>query len=549
MCQKKNGQILCAVILIVVLALFLSSFAIINFIGFPKFCTFDMYEDTAYSMLAWEAKSIFPKDWVFGNQYYVVATPVLCALFYGLTGNINFAMALATMAMTLLVMLSMLFLIHPFTDKLGRLTGMAAMIGCMITANAVASLEGQLFYILASYYSCYLITVLIVMGDYLHALCFKNKRGFSAALILSMALCFTTGMQSLRITAVLILPVLATEILRILILLIRKEKNKIKRTWAVTLRALLYTFSNFLGAIFIKVLNVPNVTIYGSLSQRNLSSLKDAHEVNMRILKKITGFYYACTEENGWIYFILASFFTAIVILAAFLSLYRYIAERKKGKSGKKHLFGAINFSVFAISIAGLFAMNLVFDMNFRTPYLFIWYPFTAISCVVLLQYLKPGCWKIVGILLLCIGCIGNWYVGYAPAVQKTLEPYDANIYRKMSDYIVESGFSYVYGDICVTSPIAAYSNGQVLAASSFEKPLEILTYINPQGVYGEDENSKAVYIFYCGQNIDAEKYAEKIGASMTLIAEFEGGYYTLYTSDKQLMHYGEQPSESFLKS
>lgn len=43
--------------------------------------------------------------------------------------------------------------VYPFADKVGRFTGGAAILGCMVTANAALSLEGQLFYILASYYS------------------------------------------------------------------------------------------------------------------------------------------------------------------------------------------------------------------------------------------------------------------------------------------------------------------------------------------------------------------------------------------------------------
>jgi hypothetical protein len=211
--KKKNSkQILCIALLIAVSALFLCSFAIINFKGFPKFCNCDMYEDTVYSMLAWKAKSFFPDGWVFGNQYYIFATPVLCAIFYGVTGNLNLSMALATTTMTLLIVLSMLFLIYPFADKVGRFAGVAAILGCMVTANAAISLEGQLFYVFASYYSCYLITILVVTGDYLHALHFRNKRKLSAALIVSLALCFATGMQSLRQTAILIVPILATEV-------------------------------------------------------------------------------------------------------------------------------------------------------------------------------------------------------------------------------------------------------------------------------------------------------------------------------------------------
>ncbi len=537
--KKKGRQILSIALLITVSALFFCSFAIINFKGFPKFCNCDMYEDTVYSMLAWKSKSFFPDGWVFGNQYYIFATPVVCTLFYGITGNINLSMALATTTMTLLIAMSMLFLIYSFTDKVGRFTGVAAILGCMVTANAALSLEGQLFYILASYYSGYLITILVVTGDYLHALCFRKKRKLTAALILSLALCFATGMQSLRQTAILILPILATEILRILILLYRKDRKQIFRTRAVILRAFLYAASNLLGVMYIRMFKVPHVEIYGGITRRSLSEGGAVHEVNMRILQKITGFYYAFHEKNGLIYFILALFFTGVVVTAAIISLRGCISKRHSFESGREHLFGIASFSIFAISLIGLFVANHIFDINFRMIYMFVWYPLTAISCVVLMQHLKSDLRKLVGTILLCAACIGSWYTGYAPTVQSALKQEEPCTVQEISDYIVDHNYAYIYGDWSIVCPIATYTNGRALGACSFKRPFEILGYINPQGVYGKEENKRAVYVFFGSQNLAALQYASETGAKMTLIKEFDGGAYTLYLSDRQLMHYG----------
>ena len=86
--------------LLALLAAYLLVFSIINFCGFTDFMTPDIYSDTLAARYMWEQKSLFPEGWVFGNQYYVVATPVLSALFYGLIGSMNLAMAIATTVMT-----------------------------------------------------------------------------------------------------------------------------------------------------------------------------------------------------------------------------------------------------------------------------------------------------------------------------------------------------------------------------------------------------------------------------------------------------------------
>ncbi|MPM44241.1 hypothetical protein SDC9_90919 [bioreactor metagenome] len=542
---KKDGQTLCLAALSAVLLLYLASFAVINFFGFMKFCNSDMYQDITYAMLAWRDKSFFPQGWVFGNQYYVFTTPVLCALFYGLTSNASFSMALATTVMTGLILLSMWYLLRPFTDGVGCLVGVTAMAGCMITANAAESLEGQLFYVLASYYAGYLITMLVVIGDYSRAVCFENKRGFSLSLVLSSVLCFAAGMQSFRLTAVLILPLMAAELLRMFTLQQKKESEKWGRALAVPGRVLLYEMSNLAGAVYIAALRIPQVTIYGSLGPRALSDWKNAYAINSRIFSKLTGFFYTQTEELSLPYYALSLLFIGVVVCAALVTLYRYISERRIGICNRKSLFGVIVIVVFGISIVGLFAMNLLCDINFRTPYLFIWYPFTAILCAIFVKMKNTSSWRNAAVALLCAGFVGNWAVGYASEVQQSLEPRETSILKVVSDFVVEQGFTYVYGDLAITGPIAAYTNGRVLAASSYGNALEILPYINPQGVYGEAENQNAVYVFRGRDDIEALEYAKTIDARMTLVAEYSRGYYTLYTSDKPLMHYGSMLTAS----
>ena len=82
-----------------VILCFFAVFALINFKCFTYFCEPDMYADTLVARLMWEGKSLFPFAYVFGNQLYVIATPVLAALFYGMGSSQNTAMALATTVM------------------------------------------------------------------------------------------------------------------------------------------------------------------------------------------------------------------------------------------------------------------------------------------------------------------------------------------------------------------------------------------------------------------------------------------------------------------
>ena len=82
----KKEELLTGLTIGVILCFF-AVFAVINFKCFARFCEPDMYADTLVARLMWEGKTLFPFAYVFGNQLYVIATPVVSALFYGLTGS------------------------------------------------------------------------------------------------------------------------------------------------------------------------------------------------------------------------------------------------------------------------------------------------------------------------------------------------------------------------------------------------------------------------------------------------------------------------------
>ena len=148
---------------------FLTIFCVINFRGFSRFCTPDMYSDTYLIREIWESGTIFPENWIFGNQFYVISTPVLGALFYGLCGSINLSMVLATTAMTVLIILSFWWMLRPFASPAQILLGLAVLLGCVIGPEIVSTIEGQILYLMASYYAGYLITMFVIFGDYARA--------------------------------------------------------------------------------------------------------------------------------------------------------------------------------------------------------------------------------------------------------------------------------------------------------------------------------------------------------------------------------------------
>ena len=257
--NEKHERAFSLIIILILLAYF-AAFAIVNFAGFAHFSTADMYEDTLVARLMWEQKTLFPANYIFGNQYYVIATPVFAALFYGLTGSMNTAMALATTLMSLLIVLSLGWMIKPYIkSRSTQLAVLLAFAAAVYVPHILEADEGQLFFVMASYYACYLITFFFLAGDYVRARTDSSLR--PAALAVSLVLAFCTGMQSLRQTCVSILPILAVEFISALRRLLAREKLWPKGRRMPLCRALGYTAANIGGVLLMKLLGVPNQSI------------------------------------------------------------------------------------------------------------------------------------------------------------------------------------------------------------------------------------------------------------------------------------------------
>ena len=143
-CGKQPGNILLCSLAICCMFAFLSVYTLINMRTLAQFCNSDVYADMQVARRMWEQKTLFPEGWAFGNQFYVVATPVLAALFYGITGNINLAMGLATEMMTILIFLSLGWLLRElsgFAESRGRNPGWSCAGCCALWAWLVSSCQ------------------------------------------------------------------------------------------------------------------------------------------------------------------------------------------------------------------------------------------------------------------------------------------------------------------------------------------------------------------------------------------------------------------------
>ena len=499
---------------------FLAAFALLNFRYLPVFCDGDIYTDMSLSRLMWEQKTLFPEGWIFGNQVYVIATPVPAALFYGLTGSMNLAMALATTLMGLLLLGSLAWMLRPFVPPRGeRLCALLLFTAAPMGMRLLLEPEGQLFFVLASYYACYLITLFVVFGDYVRALDSPDE-GRLPALVLALALSFAAGLQSPRQTAVMVLPLLALELLALLRRLFLHEPPLPAARRRALRRVLAYTAANLLGLLTLRLLPIPRHSIYeapeGGLAGR-LHPLWAA-------LRGISGLDAALGGEGAWFFLL----FFAAQLLCVLLAAIAVLRRLKRGADGLCRLW-----LLCLISLGGTLLAGLLLPLKMREIYLFVWVPFTALSFALALR-LRPNARRLLS-LLLCLLCLGNLVLSYGSSLRYAREADTA----AQQDFVRDAqaaGIRTVYGDWLSLPGFAVWSDGALRCGFWDEVTLQPLDYLNLQDIYTEADNDDALYLMAPWYEPSFLALAEERGAALRFFGQY--GRALVYRADRQLMRF-----------
>ena len=525
--KTSKTEYLLAVLLLLVLVAYALLFGFLNFRGFARLALADMYADTLCARLMWEAKSLFPRRFLFGNQFYVVATPVLAALFYGLCGSMNTAMALATTVMSLLILLSMDWMLRPVLKKpWQRLAALLAFVGLLFGPGSARREDGtQLFFVLCSYYACYVITEFVVLGDYARARLSGDRR--LPALLLAAFLCFCTGMQSLRQTCITVLPLLGFEGIGLLRRLLRHEPAFPPKRRPVLARAGVYTLANLLGLVAIRLIHPLQHTIYRGSSLFSGSSLAQELAEVRKALTVVTGYEYTKSAIGGPFFTVMFVFCLLLVAWALVLLLRAWRCEADAS---------ALFWLLSLLACAAVIAASFFTSVSLRAIYLFPWYFLPALSYAVLAARIRPLYTKLVtGCLILLAAC--NLYFSYRNDVEAVLSEVPTPA-QQVCDYALENGYRYLYGNQSLGAPqIAVYSDGRLIAGCWEDACIfKVSPHINIRDIYhyhGDVEH--ALFVFLPWELEAALAEAAANGTELTLIGQY--GQYAVYSSSRQLLY------------
>lgn len=430
-------------------ALFVLSIFWINFHNAIWYQT-DVYTYALEGKLMHEARSCFPEGWIFGNQYHIISSPNLSALFYGLVRNSTTSMGIASSLSTLIILASFFWCFYKYIGKTEMALGLLCIGGGIIFGTRASTyISGlQVLYTMASFYASYLVVLLLSLGYWLRL---KNhSRPSPWVLLLILPLNFAAGMQSLREMLVLVIPLLVIEGF---LFLLKLAKGASFKDLIVKNAGLFFVLGLFLvqlcGHFYMKSLDVNSTPIIGDVGlDFSVSHLAAYLWSSTKNLLRISGL---AISIDGLRYLPLSV--CALVIVCSVIWSILHIFRTKDDSP----LATAIIFS--AISVFGIFFVG-VFLMRTRDIYYFVYWLLAALSAVYLFRQLGEKMRIAWGVVVAVI-CVVNYGFNFIP----DFKDYKANN-KKITHFVerlAEQGVKVIY--LGSTSPIiAACSDDRILS-------------------------------------------------------------------------------------
>ena len=534
--ERIKREKIFSVVLTVLLLGFVVMVFYINFSINPEYYDGDIYNDINYAKEVWKAKSLFPKDWIFGNQTYVVATPVLAALFYGITGNGFTAMAIASCIMTVLTLLTYDWMTRTLFSYNERTAGFLFMIGfLLLKAHVATSQQGiQAFFTMASYYACYFINAFIVYGCYVRIRQGKFTGKHIVLAVIGVALSFGTGMQSLRQTAVMALPLVACEVLLIIIYSAKDKRFAISYS---TLFSAIVFIANIAGLVAMRFIEINQNSIYGTTAF--VSSFKDFFRklfLNMESVALTFGLDALELRVR-----LVASIPFLLIILIGFILCVKDYIKNKCNEQGRFVLV-----MLLTLGCVSVFAAGVLTDVVNRALYYFMIYPLLAV-CVsyIIVKFEKK---RDVLFAVVAVFAAGMIMFRTAGAVEEIKAGKDKNsTAHQIANYMLDNGYDTIYSVFGLSGVMDGAENVVVASGDKIHlvqfknvdssKPMKPVEYLCVKDGYKQRDNSKSLYLLRDHELPKVKKIAGKYDVTMTEKARFGDGLY-LYSMSENICIY-----------
>lgn len=498
---------------------------------------YDVYADAMIAEYIAQSRSLFPEGWLFGNQVYVFATPVVAALFWGVTGDPILATGIASCLMTLLTVLSFWWCMKPFVSGKSRALGVCCIIGGVILGSSAArDMTGlQLLYTMASYYSCYLIVLFFTLGIWLRI--FRNRLVRWYLIAACAAANLALSMQSLREMLVLNLPLCALTVLAVWLDRKRGRKAESRRCGFFAFGMLA---AGLAGTAIFEMLSA-----LGRVQQSTILETVDHDLIGNAAasLKVFLEFIGLTRPEAAWasVFEFCASVFLVCAVAWCLIDIIR--------RREFSPLTAAVIFCV--ISLAAVFCAGIV-AINLRPAYYFVWRVLTALALMYCAEKItRPGLRLMILFCAILIGSV-NFAVNFGNDLDSYLE--DRAFYRSVTEQLEEDDVSHIFYDnnsVEEAPFIGAFSGGRIICGAFFmnknhlvpEDLLAPIQYLQSEAWFSRENVSRCyVLIGEKRWNMLAEDaygaYREELLSHLTLVhhVTYEDKSYYFYAPDSALL-------------
>lgn len=384
---------------------------------------------------------------------------------------------------------------------------------------------------MASFYACYIFTIVFTLGIYFRIRLRKNVN--LIVLVISGMLSFALGIQSLRGTLVLYLPLIVFAI----IMMILRKNEKSSTVYVVAL-----CIANVAGIIVIKCIPVKSAPIISELSLTlNVADLINNLQLTTSELLSITGLKF-CTQGIKWIPLFVVSVFFCVVIA---LAMVKIIKNRHKTKESM--IEGSIIF--FIISLIAVFFVG-IFMFRVRAIYFFVWYLLVVFSFIYVVgEYEKIS--KVVSVIL-CFAGVLNYIMNFCPDFfQYTGRN---NFYQEVADELIAEGIDCLYYELHTSPLLAVFSDDQIVSGTVHLDPEEQsggvmypVNYLEPLDIFKNSEQYNA-YIVFSNWTFDylerstSDVYIEKLMSNLEYVRKvsYQDEELTFYRFSSDLLNYSE---------
>lgn len=505
--RRKN---VCILICTIMLSIYIGAIFYLNLSITPAFYNTDMYEDVMVAVEMWKEKTVFPSSWVFGNQLYVFSTPVLAAVFFGVTGNPFLSMGIASCFMAVIVILSFHWMLESVFPQLqNRLIVIVAFLGLVLFfGDAVYRTNGwQLLFTMCAFYACYATTVFLAFGCFLRC----DQKIPWIILALTCVLSFAMGIQSLRQTAVMVLPLVIVEGFAIIGRIHRKEKF-VSKSLLVTVAL---SIANIAGIATKHCIRVNQVEIFGVVSLAKPMQYVGSVVNGVRNVVSLLG--------NDSIY--------GYGLLLVGICLLTFLVQNPPYRKDKTIRL----LILLALSVFSIFGIEVVTTMHVRDIYYFMLYPLLACTGGYFFAKGRTGTKLVILTLLLTIFS-ASLLQGFFPVMQQVRDSkWDLNY--QIGQDLIDRGITTVYSHWNACEKIAVANSGKIRAGFwNYETDMFIaVPYLCNLDIYDEVPE-KAAYVFYSQEEtkLGVQKALDE-GVEMMLVAQYPEESIYIYTAPVNL--------------